>query len=93
MVPSSSSVGVTAVPPGGRRLPRGLSDNVSSGGPPRCSCDPNDGAVVLFYAYVHLSDPMGVVDRLRRACEAAGVTGKLRIAAEVRDATRCVQRV
>jgi predicted sulfurtransferase len=37
---------------------------------------------VLFYAYTRLSDPVGVVSRLLAVCQATGITGKLRIAAE-----------
>ena len=47
-----------------------------------------DGVVVLFYAYTPLSDPEGVVGRIQAVCENAGVTGKLRIAAEVSERER-----
>ena len=90
--PSARPVGVCAVPRFGRRLPRGQSDPVGpivgggGGGYESigCGCDPSDGAIVLFYAYVALSDPKGIVSRLQAVCEKAGITGKLRIAAEVR---------
>lgn len=84
-LPGPAAVGVTAVARGGRRLPKGAADRFSrstaTGG---CGCDPTEGAVVLFYAYAPLSDPRGVVARLQAVCEAQGVTGKLRVAAEVR---------
>jgi len=89
--PSARSAGVAVVPRFSRRLPRGQSDPVGpivGGGYYEniigCGCDPADGAIVLFYAYVALSDPKGIVSRLQAVCEKAGVTGKLRIAAEVR---------
>ena len=40
------------------------------------------GVVILFYAYVRVSDPSALAARLRAACASAGVTGKIRVAAE-----------
>jgi hypothetical protein len=59
---------------------RGISNHNNS-----CKCEPRSGSVVLFYAYTALADPGGVVARLHAACERGGVTGKLRVAAEVRQ--------
>jgi xeroderma pigmentosum group C-complementing protein len=69
---------------GGRRLPKGESDRfgIAREGCAKCGPDASPGVVILFYAYVHVTDPKALADRVRSACESAGVTGKIRIAAE-----------
>jgi xeroderma pigmentosum group C-complementing protein len=81
--PAPSSVAV-----GGRRLPKGERDRfgIAREGCAKCAAHASDprggGVVILFYAYVRVSDPDALAARLRAACGAAGVTGKIRVAAE-----------
>jgi xeroderma pigmentosum group C-complementing protein len=82
-LPAPSSVAV-----GGRRLPKGERDRfgIAREGCAKCAAHASDprggGVVILFYAYVRVSDPDALAARLRAACGAAGVTGKIRVAAE-----------
>ena len=81
--PAPSSVAV-----GGRRLPKGERDRfgIAREGCAKCAAHASGsrggGVVILFYAYVRVSDPDALAARLRAACDAAGVTGKIRVAAE-----------
>ena len=82
-LPAQSSVAVS-----GRRLPKGERDRFGTArhGCVKCAalapCSRGGGVVILFYAYVRVSDPNALAARLRSACDAAGVTGKIRVAAE-----------
>jgi len=81
--PAPSSVAV-----GGRRLPKGERDRfgIAREGCAKCAAHASGsrggGVVILFYAYVRVSDPSALAARLRAACASAGVTGKIRVAAE-----------
>ena len=82
-LPAPSSVAV-----GGRRLPKGERDRFGTAreGCAKCaaraSSSNGGGVVILFYAYARVSDPNALAARLRTACDTAGVTGKIRVAAE-----------
>ena len=82
-LPAPSSVAV-----GGRRLPKGERDRfwIAREGCAKFAAHASDprggGVVILFYAYVRVSDTDALAARLRAACDAAGVTGKIRVAAE-----------
>ena len=68
-------------PLAGRRLPKGEADAFGTAAG-SCGCDLSAGAVVLFYAYVPVSDPAALAARIEASCAAHGVTGKLRVALE-----------
>ena len=69
-------------------MPKGERDRfgIAREGCAKCAAHASDprggGVVILFYAYVRVSDPDALAARLRAACDAAGVTGKIRVAAE-----------
>ena len=69
-LPAPSSVAV-----GGRRLPKGERDRfgIAREGCAKCAAHASDprggGVVILFYAYVRVSDPDALAARLRAACQ------------------------
>lgn len=68
-------------PLAGRRLPKGEADAFGTAAG-SCGCNLSAGAVVLFYAYVPVSDPAALAALIEASCSAHGVTGKLRVALE-----------
>ena len=78
----------SSVAVGGRRLPKGERDRfgIAREGCAKCAAHASGsrggGVLILFYAYVRVSDPSALAARLRAACASAGVTGKIRVAAE-----------